>query len=50
MTYDYLLYLFLVGSCPSFGLPVADIGVLRDYLIDDNLILILLVYVCIYCL
>ncbi len=48
MTRDDLLYLFLVGSCPSFDLPVTDIGVLRDYLIDDNLILILLVHVCIY--
>ena len=49
MTRDDLLYPFLAGSCPSFSLPVANTGVLRDYLIDDNLILILLVYVCIYC-
>ncbi len=49
MTHNDFLYLFLAGSCPSFGLSVANTGGLRDYLINNNLILILLVYVHIYC-
>jgi hypothetical protein len=48
VTRDHLLYLFLAGSCPSFSLLVANTGVLRDHLINDNLILILLIQVRIY--
>ena len=45
---DRLLYLFLVGSYPSFGLRIANASVLRDHLIDDKLTLILLIQVRIY--
>jgi hypothetical protein len=49
MSSDHLLYLFLARSCPALCLLISDTGVLRNDLFDNNLIIILLVYMGINC-